>query len=194
MATPSSAASTRINEYLNNAPGVVRSIGQSLRRIIFKAEPEMTEDWKWGPNYSKNGMVCGIGLFKKHATLAFFQGARMKDPKHLFQNDVAPARNTRSIKFTDLHDLDEPALVAYIKEAVTLNLNAVPAPERTLDIPEDVDRLLRNHPPLKRYFDALSYTHRKEYVRWIASAKKDETRKARLGKMVEMLRGKLKHP
>ena len=43
-------------------------------------------------------------------------------------------------------------------------------------------------------FDALSFTHRKEYVRWIEEAKRDETRERRLAKSVEMLRDGVKTP
>ena len=37
-------------------------------------------------------------------------------------------------------------------------------------------------------FDGLSFTHRKEWVRWIEEAKKPETRATRLAKTVESLR------
>jgi uncharacterized protein YdeI (YjbR/CyaY-like superfamily) len=43
-------------------------------------------------------------------------------------------------------------------------------------------------------FDKLSYTHRKEYCRWISEAKKEETRSRRLAKAVEMLRSGIKTP
>ena len=37
-------------------------------------------------------------------------------------------------------------------------------------------------------FKKLSYTHRKEYCRWITEAKKQETRLKRLDKAIEMLK------
>lgn len=43
-------------------------------------------------------------------------------------------------------------------------------------------------------FEKLSYTHRKEYCRWIAEAKKEETRSSRIAKAVEMLREGIKTP
>jgi uncharacterized protein YdeI (YjbR/CyaY-like superfamily) len=43
-------------------------------------------------------------------------------------------------------------------------------------------------------FENLSYTHRKEYCRWISEAKKEETRQARLKKSIEMLRSGVKTP
>jgi uncharacterized protein YdeI (YjbR/CyaY-like superfamily) len=38
------------------------------------------------------------------------------------------------------------------------------------------------------YFNNLSFTHRKEYARWIVEAKKEETRQSRLVKSIEMLK------
>jgi Bacteriocin-protection, YdeI or OmpD-Associated/Domain of unknown function (DUF1905) len=43
-------------------------------------------------------------------------------------------------------------------------------------------------------FEKLSYTHRKEYCRWITDAKKEETRSARLVKSIDMLRKGIKTP
>jgi hypothetical protein len=43
-------------------------------------------------------------------------------------------------------------------------------------------------------FEALSFTHRKEYVRWIEEAKRDETRERCLAKAVEMLHDGVKSP
>ena len=37
-------------------------------------------------------------------------------------------------------------------------------------------------------FDSLSYSHRKEYVDWVAAAKRPETRDRRIEKMREKLR------
>jgi Bacteriocin-protection, YdeI or OmpD-Associated/Domain of unknown function (DUF1905) len=47
---------------------------------------------------------------------------------------------------------------------------------------------------VREEFDALSYTHRREYVRWLEEAKRDETRERRLAKAVEMLRDGVKTP
>lgn len=62
------------------------------------------------------------------------------------------------------------------------------ADERIVEIPEDLLILLKKDPGLLMFFNSLSYTHRKEYVRWIVEAKKEETRKNRLVKAVELLK------
>jgi hypothetical protein len=67
------------------------------------------------------------------------------------------------------------------------------AGERKVEIPPDLEKLLRKE-KLAVIFGKLSYTHQKEYCRWITEAKRDETRANRLAKTVEMLRGGIKTP
>lgn len=65
--------------------------------------------------------------------------------------------------------------------------------ERVLEVPDDLAALLKKE-GLLPVFEKLSYTHRKEYCRWITEAKKEETRSRRLAKAVEMLRSGVKTP
>ena len=66
--------------------------------------------------------------------------------------------------------------------------------ERIVEIPGDFMDLLKEEPVLLSYFNNLSFTHRKEYVRWITEAKKEDTRKRRLVKAIEMLGKNIKTP
>ncbi len=66
--------------------------------------------------------------------------------------------------------------------------------ERAVKVPEDFLNLLNEDPGLLEFFNGLSFTHRKEYVRWIVEAKKEETRKRRLFRAIELLREKVKTP
>ncbi|HAP94337.1 YdeI/OmpD-associated family protein [Epilithonimonas hominis] len=59
--------------------------------------------------------------------------------------------------------------------------------ERTVIVPDDVQELLNQNEKAKEFYDKMSYTHKKEYIRWIDDAKKEETRKRRKIKMIEML-------
>jgi hypothetical protein len=65
--------------------------------------------------------------------------------------------------------------------------------ERILEVPADLEKLLKRE-GLAAMFQKLSYTHRKEYCRWIIEAKKQETRSRRLEKTVAMLRQGVKTP
>jgi Bacteriocin-protection, YdeI or OmpD-Associated/Domain of unknown function (DUF1905) len=65
---------------------------------------------------------------------------------------------------------------------------------RTVEVPLDLASALDRDPAIRETFDGLSYTHRKEYVRWIEEAKREETRTRRVEKSVEMLREGIKTP
>jgi hypothetical protein len=58
---------------------------------------------------------------------------------------------------------------------------------RTVEVPAQFENLMEKE-GLLTVFEKLSYTHRKEYCRWITEAKKEETRLRRLGKAIEMLK------
>jgi hypothetical protein len=64
---------------------------------------------------------------------------------------------------------------------------------RTVEVPAKFGELLK-HEGLLPAFEKLSYTHRKEYCRWISEAKKQETRLARTAKAIVMLRESVKTP
>ena len=65
--------------------------------------------------------------------------------------------------------------------------------ERTVEVPAEFQKRLKKE-GLLPFFEKLSYTHRKEYCRWITEAKKEETRLRRLEKSVELLRKGIKTP
>jgi bacteriocin resistance YdeI/OmpD-like protein/uncharacterized protein DUF1905 len=64
---------------------------------------------------------------------------------------------------------------------------------RTVEVPADFQEVLKQN-GLLPFFEKLSYTHRKEYCRWITEAKKEETRSRRLEKAAEMLSKGVKTP
>ena len=59
--------------------------------------------------------------------------------------------------------------------------------ERMVEIPEDVLVVFEKNKDAFELYQKMSYTHRKEYMRWISEAKKPETRENRKVKMIEMI-------
>jgi hypothetical protein len=59
---------------------------------------------------------------------------------------------------------------------------------RVVEVPADMREVLDRDPAAAAFFDALSYTHRREYVQWIDGAKRPQTRANRIANAVEMLR------
>lgn len=66
--------------------------------------------------------------------------------------------------------------------------------ERTVQVPVDLEDVFVSHPKAKKFFDGLSYTNKKEYVTWITSAKKAETRSHRLIETIRKLIVGMKNP
>jgi uncharacterized protein YdeI (YjbR/CyaY-like superfamily) len=66
--------------------------------------------------------------------------------------------------------------------------------DKTVIIPEDLAEQLRANPEAAAFFDSLAYSHRKEYVRWITDAKREETRNARVAKTIDKLSRSIKNP
>lgn len=59
--------------------------------------------------------------------------------------------------------------------------------ERIVEIANDITLVFNDNPEAKLLFDKMSYTHKKEYIRWIEEAKKPETRENRKIKMIQMI-------
>ena len=76
-------------------------------------------------------------------------------------------------------------------EDITVDLEADTAP-REVTLPDDLAAAMDDE--ARAAYDGLSYTHRKEWVRWVEEAKKPETRTTRIEKTVTGLReGKKAH-
>jgi Bacteriocin-protection, YdeI or OmpD-Associated len=62
---------------------------------------------------------------------------------------------------------------------------------RTVSPPADLDRMFAKNKSARAFFDSLSFTNKKEYISWITSARREETRRVRVETAIEkMLEGK----
>ena len=94
----------------------------SVRKLIHEADPAVVEEWKWRgvPVWSHGGVMCTGETYKSVVKLTFLKGARVPDPKGLF-NASLDGNARRAI---DLHAgdvLDAAAFKALIRAAVALN-------------------------------------------------------------------------
>jgi hypothetical protein len=65
---------------------------------------------------------------------------------------------------------------------------------REVDVPAELASALAQAPAAASAYQALSYTHRREYARWVGEAKKAETRAARAAKAAQMLERGVRTP
>ena len=100
-----------------------------LRAVIKKADSAVVEEVKWKkpsrpsgvPVWSHDGIICVADTLKNAVQLTFPKGARMKDPKKLF-NTRLDSKTVRSIDFHEDDIVNEASLTTLILDAVRLNM------------------------------------------------------------------------
>ena len=122
--TPNSA-SRMIDERIRELGDWRGSVLKRMRELIHEADPEVVEEWKWvkptspgTPVWSHNGGICTGEPYKQVVKLTFFNGASLKDPKHLF-NSSLEGNTRRAIDIREDDAIDETAFKELIRAAVS---------------------------------------------------------------------------
>lgn len=187
----------RITAYISNAAEFAQPILTQLRELIHSYCPEVEEGWKWSfPHFMYRGKIlCSMASFKKHCAFGFWLQPEMSDSYGIFKRAEEGGMGALG-KITSLNDLpDREQLGAYILEAMALTEQGVKprvltskAPKPALEVPAELQALLDNNPQAKSVFEAFPPSHKKEYIVWIAEAKREETRQRRLEQTLENLK------
>lgn len=74
-----------------------------------------------------------------------------------------------------------------IGDTVTALIELDEAP-REVEVPAALAEALRADPEARKSFEALAFSHRKEFARWVAEAKREETRERRIAETLRMVR------
>jgi hypothetical protein len=121
------SASAMIDARLKELGDWRGSMLSRLRALIRQADPEVVEEWKWVkatspgvPVWSHDGMICTGEVYKDKVKMTFARGASLKDPSGLF-NSSLEGNTRRAIDFREGDKINETALKALIRAAVTLN-------------------------------------------------------------------------
>jgi hypothetical protein len=93
-----------------------------VRAVIKQADPDVVEEWKWRgvPVWSHAGIICTGETYKSVVKMTFAKGASLQDPSRLF-NASLEGNTRRAIDIHEGDKIDEKALKALIRAAVTLN-------------------------------------------------------------------------
>ena len=95
-----------------------------IRSLIQQADPEVTEEWKWGvPVWSHDGLICTGETYKNVVKLTFAKGAQLRDPTKLF-NSSLEGKARRALDLHEGDQVDGAAFQALIRDAVALNTSA----------------------------------------------------------------------
>lgn len=189
MAKINPNAASLIKNYIENLPEFSKNICELLYNLIYTADTNVIEDWKWNiPVFHDSYMTSGFAAFKKHVSLTFFEGAIMSDKYKLFSEDCS-AQKTRTIKYSDISEIDNDKLLSYFKEAFGMDTVKKPtkAIKKELIIPYLLQKALSNNQLAKQNFENMAYTYKKEYANHIAEAKRENTKLNRLKKVMANL-------
>lgn len=163
-----------------------------LRGII--QNTELNESLKWSaPVYDLNGKnVVGLGAFKNHFGIWFFNGVFLKDQQKLLVNaQENKTKALRQMRFTSIEEIDKNVVLAYVKEAIeNQKLGKEIKPTRNTKavvIPEELDEVFKNKADVKSSFERLSPGKQREYCSYIADAKREATKQSRIEKIVPMI-------
>ena len=161
-----------------------------LRDIINTTELEETVKWS-APVYALNNKnVIGLGAFKKHFGIWFFNGVFLKDEHNLLVNaQEEKTKALRQMRFESVSEIDKNIVLAYVKEAIeNQKLGKEIKPDRRKKetiIPNELQAILTND--LKTSFENLSPYKQREYCEYISSAKREATKQTRLEKIKPMI-------
>ena len=177
----------RVDAYIENAPPYARPILSSFREAIHTACPEVSETLRWrAPSFDHHGILCNIAAFKAYAGVMFWKGALIPG---------AEEKLGRIEKAADLPPRKE--MVALFKAAARLNEAGEKVPKAPKakkpppKMPAQLAASLKKNARARAAFDGLSPSHQREYVEWIAGARRDETRHARVAKaLAQLVEGK----
>ncbi len=165
---------------------------RQLHEMILTTELESTI--KWGaPVYTLEGKnVVGIGAFKNHLGLWFFNGALLKENTAMLINaQEGKTKALRQIKFEKGDEINTSRLLPYIQEAIQNQKEGIeikPVKVKTLVIPPELSKALTIDKDLERCFNDLTPGKQREYAGHISEAKREVTRQSRLEKIIPMIK------
>jgi uncharacterized protein YdeI (YjbR/CyaY-like superfamily) len=184
----------RVDAYIRKSAPFAQPILKRIRETVHASCPGVEETMKWNfPHFLYKGMLCGMAAFTQHAALGFWKGALV----------TGGPRSADAMghfgRLTQLSDLpSKTALAAYVRKAAALNEAGVKTPRavkkpapKAVRIPAPLAAAFKTDRKAQAGFEAMSPSHKREYVDWITEAKGAETRDRRIAQaMVWMAEGK----
>lgn len=155
-----------------------------VRQICLDAGLEETV--KWGhPCYMHAGRnIALLGAFRGDYRINFFNAALLKDPEGVLENQGPNSQHPGTIRITDAAKLAalETTIRSYLAEAVDYAQAGLKPPKeaREFELPEELVDALDADPELAEAYWALTPGRQRSYVIHLNSAKKSETRTARI--------------
>lgn len=180
-----------VEHYINLHPRWEEEL--NILRSFLKGFP-FEETIKWGgPVYTYKGKnLVGIAAFKNHYALWLFRGGDLLENTALLHNaQEGKTQTLRQIRFTEDTKINTSLLQPYIEEAIKLAGQDKPLKSKQVQkviISPEFIKVFENDPNIESAFADLSPGKQKEYISYITEAKREETKKTRMEKILPLIR------
>ena len=175
---------SRIDDYIADKEEFAQPILERLRALMAEVVPDAEEDIKWGaPHWVVGGRnLAGVSAFKAHVRI-FPHGAIEEDEKADWD------RFGRLTSVADCPDVAElkRLLASRIKLLESGKPLARAAAKEPIPVPDDFTDALQASPAAVETWAAFTDAQRREYLDWIVSAKREETRAKRIATAAEWI-------
>lgn len=182
--------SKSVDEYIRNT-AKWRDELCALRDVL--KSTDLKEEVKWGmPCYTYHGKnVVGLVAFKSYFGLWFYQGALLRDTKkYLVNAQQGVTKAMRQWRMTSRQEI-KPAVVRHFVEESIRSVDAgVEVKMRRVDslvVPPELKNALRRQKGATRAYRDLRPGVQREYARYITTAKRAETKRNRIAKILPMI-------
>ena len=185
---------SRVDAYIEKQKEFAKPILAHIRELVHALCPDADEDIKWGaPFFMYAGApLCQMAAFKEHAALGFWKAALLEGLAPNSNNGGESAGNFGRLK--TVKDVPSRKVLApLVKAAMKLNEDGVVVPKKRTtaraepEVPAELRSALDENRKARTVFEQFPPSHRREYVEWIAEAKRDETRAKRVAQAVEWM-------
>lgn len=163
-----------------------------LKSIL--AKTELVETIKWGiPTYTFNDKnLLGVTAFKSYVGIWFFNGVFLKDEYNKLVNDPkSTAKSMRQWRFYSVDEIraDEKLILEYVAESIE-NQKAglvIKSEKKETVISDFFQNGLDSDGDFAAAFGTLTPGKQREYIEYIDSAKREETKHSRMEKIKPMI-------
>jgi hypothetical protein len=160
---------------------------QQLGNIVREVLPALQPDGKFWVAYPKIGSKISTSL-NRNCSWECITGRGYESVRQVALDHVWTAIRFRKV------DTVSAELARAAQRDEVLESAGIDPISKTVHPPDDFAKELRRSKVASHFFEELSFTDQKEYVVWISSAKKEETRSRRLGQAIDKLIAGKKNP
>jgi len=201
QARPEARPDARIDLYISKAKPFAQPILIHLRELVHKACPTVEETIKWSrPFFEYKGVIlANMSAFNEHCSFGFWGeeiGAVLREANIIQDGGMGSLGRITSVKDLpsnkQMLDLLRQA-TAFIDNGqytspIAARNKVVKAPKPSLDeVPPEFARALTASKKASTAFAAFSPSCKREYIEWIADAKRAETRDKRITQAIEWI-------